>query len=156
MTSDITRRNFFAGLAALGSASGLRDNSASAIAATAPKAAALTIRDVQMLHLTGKGKQKALYLKLLADQGAEGLYGPIDEEAGAFVDRFFRQRLIGRDGLAGEAFWDQMFRIDRHSRGSHYLMGLSAVDNALWDLRGRWFGLPVYRLLGGSRRTLNA
>jgi len=35
-------------------------------------------------------------------------------------------------------------------------MGLSAIDNALWDLRGRLFGLPVYRLLGGSRKKVRA
>ena len=32
------------------------------------------------------------------------------------------------------------------------MMGISAVDNALWDLRGRYYSTPVYRLLGGPTR----
>jgi L-alanine-DL-glutamate epimerase-like enolase superfamily enzyme len=42
-----------------------------------------------------------------------------------------------------------MYRSNRHSRASHYMMAISYVDNALWDLRGRYFGAPVFRLLGG-------
>jgi L-alanine-DL-glutamate epimerase-like enolase superfamily enzyme len=42
-----------------------------------------------------------------------------------------------------------MYRSNRHSRASHYMMAISYLDNALWDLRGRHFGTPVYRLLGG-------
>jgi L-alanine-DL-glutamate epimerase-like enolase superfamily enzyme len=116
----------------------------------------LKVTDVQVLQVTGKSKRRALYLKILTDSGIFGLYGPIDNEAGLFVERFFKRPLIGQDPLAQEAYWDRMFRADRHSRGSHYLIGLSAVDNALWDLRGRLFGLPVYRLLGGSRKTVQA
>jgi L-alanine-DL-glutamate epimerase-like enolase superfamily enzyme len=116
----------------------------------------LKVTDVQVLQVTGRNKRKALYLKIQTDSGVAGLYGPIDNEAGLFVERFFKRPLIGQDPLANEAYWDKMFRADRHSRGSHYLIGLSAVDNALWDLRGRLFGLPVYRLLGGSRKTVQA
>jgi len=112
---------------------------------------ALRISKVEVLEIAGKNGRKALYLKVQTDQGLEGLYGPIDSEAAMFADRFFRRSLIGRDALAYESHWDAMFRASRHSRGSHYIMGLSAVDNVLWDLRGRFFGLPVYRLLGGSR-----
>jgi L-alanine-DL-glutamate epimerase-like enolase superfamily enzyme len=64
-----------------------------------------------------------------------------------------RRFLIGKDALAGEALWDQMHRSDRHSRRGHYMMAISALDNALWDLRGRYFGMPVYRLLGGATRA---
>ena len=123
MKNDIKRRSFLASFAALGSVSSIGANPARGIAATESNAAALKITDVQMLQLTGKDKQKSLYLKLVAGQGHEGLYGPIDEDAAVFVDRFFRRRLIGQNGLEGEAFWDRMFRINRHSRGSHYLMG---------------------------------
>jgi L-alanine-DL-glutamate epimerase-like enolase superfamily enzyme len=53
--------------------------------------------------------------------------------------------------MAVEELWDRMHRQNRHSRASHYMMAISAVDNVLWDLRGRMLGLPVFRLLGGGR-----
>ncbi len=98
-----------------------------------------------------------LYLVIGTDDGLEGRYGPIDAEAAVVVDRQLKKFLLGKDPLAGEALWDQMYRLNRHSRAGHFLMGISAVDNALWDLRGRRFGVPVYRLLGGpTRREVDA
>ena len=116
----------------------------------------LKITKMEILQVTGKNNRKVLYLKIHTDAGPAGLYGPIDNEAAMFVDRFLKRSLVGQDPLAYEAYWDKMFRASRHSRGSHYIMALSAIDNALWDLRGRIFGLPVYRLLGGSRSKVRA
>jgi len=159
MAGRVDRRDFVAGLAAV--AAGWTASQSVVPAAEAPaarqtKARDLKVSKVEVLELTGKNGRKVLYLKIGTNEGLEGLYGPIDPEAAMFVDRFFKRHLIGQDPLAGEAFWDRMWRADRHSRGSHYLIGLSAIDNALWDLRGRFSGLPVYRLLGGSRDTVQA
>jgi len=156
MINDMKRRHFLATLAALGAdltavvSAQTTGNSGSASRAD------VKITKVEVLQITGKNGRKVLYLKLHSDAGIAGLYGPIDNEAALFVDQFFKRSLIGLDPFAGEAFWDRMFRANRHSRGSHYLMGLSAVDNALWDLRGRLLGLPVYRLLGGERDKVRA
>ncbi len=95
----------------------------------------------------------ALYLKIKTNDGLEGLYGPVDKEAAIVIDQQLRRFLAGKDPLAGEALWDQMFRSNRHARHGHFLMAISAVDNALWDLRGRYFNAPVYRLLGGPTRS---
>lgn len=94
-----------------------------------------------------------LYLKIRSTEGAEGLYGPVDKEAAFVVEQQLRPFLIGKDALAGEALWDQLYRLNRHSTRGHFMMGISAVDNALWDLRGRYFETPVYRLLGGPTRA---
>jgi L-rhamnonate dehydratase len=94
----------------------------------------------------------AYYLRVRADEGVSGLYGPIDPEVVPVVSNQLRPLLLGQDPLAGEMLWDKMYRANRHSRAGHYMMGLSAVDNALWDLRGRALGVPVYRLLGGPTR----
>ena len=40
-----------------------------------------------------------------------------------------------------------------HGRQGDAMLAISAVDCALWDLRGKWLGQPVYRLLGGPTRT---
>lgn len=100
---------------------------------------------------------RALYLKIKTDAGLEGVYGPIDTEAAIVVDQQLRRFLVGKDPLAVEALWDQMHRSNRHSRRGIFMMAISAVDNALWDLRGRYFEAPVYRLLGGpTRRDVEA
>jgi L-rhamnonate dehydratase len=63
-----------------------------------------------------------------------------------------RPFLLGKDALAGDALWDQMYRSDRQSRDGLFMMGISAADNTLWDIRGKYYGAPVYRLLGGPTR----
>jgi L-rhamnonate dehydratase len=105
---------------------------------------------------SGKSPVSALYLKIVTD-GLEALYGPIDKEVAIVVDEQLRPFLLGKDGLAQETLWDQMYRSNRHARRGHFLMAISAVDNALWDLRGRYFKTPVYRLLGGpTRKSIEA
>jgi L-alanine-DL-glutamate epimerase-like enolase superfamily enzyme len=95
---------------------------------------------------------KAIYLRIQTNGGAFGLYGPIDHEAAIVVSEELRSFVIGKDALAGEALWDEMYRSNRHSRAGIFMMAVSAIDNALWDLRGRCYGVPVYRLLGGPTR----
>lgn len=94
----------------------------------------------------------AIYLTLKTEGGLQGLYGPVDIEAARVVEGQLKSFVLGKDALAGEAVWDQMHRWNRHSRSSHFMMAISAIDNALWDLRGRYFNAPVYRLLGGPTR----
>lgn len=96
---------------------------------------------------------ESLYLRIGTDAGPYGFYGPIDREAAWPVMNLYADFLIGQDPLAGTIVWDKLYRLDRHSRHGHLKIALSAVDNALWDLRGRVYGAPVWRLLGGSART---
>jgi len=57
------------------------------------------------------------------------------------------------DPIAHEKAWDQMHRLMVHGRQGDTMLAISAVDCALWDLKGRWVGQPVYRLLGGPTRA---
>jgi L-rhamnonate dehydratase len=102
---------------------------------------------------SGKAAVSALYLKIRTASGLEGFYGPIDKEVAIVVDEQLRPFLMGKDALAQEKLWDQLYRSNRHARRGHFLMAISAVDNTLWDLRGRYFHTPVYRLLGGPTRS---
>ena len=79
----------------------------------------------------------AIYLRMHAG-GIEGVYGPIEKSAAIVVQQEFRPFLLGKDALAGDAFWDQMYRSNRHSRDGFFMMAISAVDNTLWDVRGRY------------------
>lgn len=92
------------------------------------------------------------YLRIKTRGGLEGLYGYIDPETVTPLLKQIRPFLLGKNAFAVEALWDQMYRNNRHSRAGHYMMALSAVDNALWDLRGRYLNMPVYKLLGGPTR----
>jgi L-rhamnonate dehydratase len=89
------------------------------------------------------------YVRIRTKGGVEGLYGLVDKEALPVLLGTLRPLVIGQNALAVERIWDQMYRSNRHSRASHFMMAISYIDNALWDLRGRHFGGPVFRLLGG-------
>lgn len=69
----------------------------------------------------------------------------------AAIDELGR-RLIGLDALATEQVWQ---RANRHGfwRGGVVLgSAVAALDQALWDIKGKYFGVPVYKLLGGPSR----
>ncbi|MFC2115409.1 enolase C-terminal domain-like protein [Bacteroidota bacterium] len=61
----------------------------------------------------------------------------------------------GIDPLSGKTIWN-IRRNERHTSTGKIITGLSAVDNALWDIRGKLSDEPVYRLLGGNRERLRA
>jgi len=111
-------------------------------------------RDLRRSPAVPDGKPvpaSAMYIKIKTDADLEGFYGPVFGNVCTVVDQQLKRFLIGKDPLAGEALWDQMYRNNPHSQGVYY-MAMSAVDNTLWDLRGRYFHTPVYRLLGGPTR----
>ena len=101
---------------------------------------------------TSSFSRTAYYVKIKTNQGVEGIYGPVDKEACIVVQQQLARVVEGRDALAGELLWDVMYRSNRHARYGHYMMGIAAVDNALWDLRGKFFNVPVHLLLGGPSR----
>jgi L-alanine-DL-glutamate epimerase-like enolase superfamily enzyme len=76
----------------------------------------------------------------------------VDWEALPVLLGGLRRLLIGQNALAVEKLWDQMYRSNRHARAGHYMMAISYLDNALWDLRARFLGVPAFRLLGGPTR----
>lgn len=95
-------------------------------------------------------------VRVTTDKGLEGIGVTYHEIGGEAVRdiilRNMKDKLIGRDPLENDALWHEFF---------HYLRGvgrkgvtfcaLSAVDIALWDLKGKILGVPVHRLLGGNR-----
>ena len=97
--------------------------------------------------------QTAHYLTIRTDDQVEGLYGPIDAEVVPVINRQLKKFMIGKNPLAGEKLWDQLYRLNRHARSGHFMMAISAIDNALWDLRGKYLDAPVYQLLGGPTRA---
>jgi L-rhamnonate dehydratase len=90
-----------------------------------------------------------VFLEIHTDEGVTGFFGPVDGGHAILLRREMRDFLIGRDPLAIEKIWDLLLRRNRHARAGYYMMAMSALDCALWDLKGKALGQPVYRLLGG-------
>jgi D-galactarolactone cycloisomerase len=62
--------------------------------------------------------------------------------------------LIGEDPLRTDPLWQMIYaRLRDHGQKGVVIQGLSGIDIALWDLKGKHFGVPCYRLLGGPLRT---
>src|SRR4029079_8553663 len=65
----------------------------------------------------------------------------------------FRELRVAENPTRTEHRWQQVFRSHRDMRGGPFMTHcLSAVDMALWDITGKAWGVPVYRLLGGPTR----
>lgn len=92
------------------------------------------------------------FVDVETDEGATGTAGPMPEAVAFIIDRQLKPILAGRDPFATELLWDQMHRLLVHGRQGEAMMAVSAIDCALWDLKGRVLGQPVHRLLGGPTR----
>lgn len=86
------------------------------------------------------------------DVGISGLAGPCSVNEAFFVRKQLLDLLRGEDPLATERAWDKMYRYLIHGRKGEAMFAVAAVDSALWDIRGKAAGLPLYRLLGGPVR----
>ena len=100
----------------------------------------------------GRHEVVANFLQIETDEGVTGLAGPIPREVAYVVDQEFRGLLMGIDPRPTERVWDLMYRASVHGRKGATMMAISAIDCALWDLKGKWLGQPVCRLLGGPTR----
>ena len=91
------------------------------------------------------------FLEIDTEEGVSGCAGPMPLGVASIIAGSLRPLLLGKDAIAGEMLWDQMHRFMVHGRQGDAMLAISAVDCALWDLRGKWLGQPVCRLLGGPR-----
>jgi L-alanine-DL-glutamate epimerase-like enolase superfamily enzyme len=97
-------------------------------------------------------------LRLRTDEGVDGV-ALVPRRGSAVVvadavERILRDELIGADPLQREWLWHRIWELDRTEELSLDL--LAVVDTALWDLAGRFYGAPVWELLGGFRREIPA
>ena len=70
----------------------------------------------------------------------------------AYLDEHVIPCLIGRDSRAVEDIWQYLYRGAYWRRGPVTMAAIAAVDMALWDIKGKRAGMPVYQLLGGRTR----
>ncbi len=87
-----------------------------------------------------------------------GVTGPIQRFATReLINREIAPRLVGKDPLATERHWHELFHaLNPRAQTGAWSSAVSAVDIALWDLKGKQLGQPVWRLLGGHSATVPA
>ncbi|MEZ4713031.1 MAG: mandelate racemase/muconate lactonizing enzyme family protein [Caldilineaceae bacterium] len=75
-----------------------------------------------------------------------------DEQVKGLISTFVERYLVGKDPLESEVHWTTMYH-DAQARGGRLATtALSGLDIALWDIKGKLLGQPVYKLLGGAQR----
>ena len=92
----------------------------------------------------------------------EGIYGDGEAAlaycngapAAAGMIKDLASLIIGMDPLDNEVIWDKLYKCTfwGQNGGPVVFAGISAIDIALWDIKGKYFNVPVYKLLGGKRR----
>lgn len=103
-------------------------------------------------NTTPTTRLNSIFVEVVSQSGASGIFGPIFAETAFLIKEKLARYVVGQDAIAVERIWDQLYRQDRHARKGNQMIAISAIDNAVWDLRGKLLNLPVYRLLGGPTR----
>ena len=96
-----------------------------------------------------------LFLKISTDQGLCGWGEPVVEGKADTVKAAVREMedyLIGRNPLEIEDIWQTLYRGSFYRGGPVLMSAIAGIDQALWDIKGKFFEQPVYELLGGKVR----
>ena len=95
------------------------------------------------------------FLKVETDAGISGWGEPVVEgrahTVAAAVDEL-ADYLVGKDPRHIEDHWTVLYRGGFYRGGAIHMSALAGIDQALWDIKGRALGVPVYELLGGRVR----
>jgi galactonate dehydratase len=100
-------------------------------------------------------KPRWLFLKVHTDAGVVGLGEPITEGRAltcATAVKEIEPYLVGKDPRAVVHHWQAIYRHAFYRGGPILTSALSGIDQALWDIKGKLLGVPVYELLGGPTR----
>lgn len=123
---------------------------------------ACQILRLETIQAKTASSQDAVIVRVRTDSGLEGI-GEADaspEVVKAIIDAPFshniacglREILVGENPLETERLWQKMYRRTMYfGRTSVGIAAMAAVDMALWDLKGKHYGEPIHRLLGGKQ-----
>jgi mannonate dehydratase len=95
-------------------------------------------------------------LKIFTDQGIYGLgdatLNGMEKAVASYLENYCIPALIGKDPANTEDIWHYFYRGAYWKRGSVTMTAVSAIDMALWDIKGKSLNTPLYNLLGGRSR----
>jgi D-galactarolactone cycloisomerase len=107
-------------------------------------------------------KRDAVIVKITTDDGivgySEAHHGRAPGAVAHLINTTLRHLALGMDATDTVGVWAKVykFQLGSHGMGAAAAIGLSGIDLALWDIRGKAAGLPLYKLLGGKSRPLPA
>jgi mannonate dehydratase len=114
------------------------------------------IKDIQVIATAPAGLRLTV-VKIITDQ--DGLYGygcgtytQRAELVNAAVEKYLKPFLLGKPTDRIDDIWQACYNSSYWRNGPVLNNGISGVDQALWDIKGRQAGMPVYQLLGGKCR----
>ena len=139
-------RNAFAGLVAAGSAYAQRKD------VPVPAKDNLKITKLETILV----KPRWLFLKVHTNAGIVGLGEPVVEGRALTVATAIKEiepYLVGKDPRPVAHHWQAIYRHAFYRGGPVLTSALSGIDQALWDIKGKALGVPVYELLGGPTRN---
>jgi galactonate dehydratase len=96
-----------------------------------------------------------LFLKIETDEGLVGWGEPVIEGRAATVKTAvdeLMENLIGKNPMNIEDHWNVMYRSGFYRGGPILMSAIAGIDQALWDIKGKYYNAPVHQLLGGKVR----
>ncbi|MBR4770702.1 MAG: galactonate dehydratase [Clostridia bacterium] len=96
------------------------------------------------------------FVEIETDAGATGWGEAVLEGHAAAVLACVKEMsdyLVGNDPADIEGLWETLYRAGFYRGGGVMMSAISGIDQALWDIKGKVFGVPVYQLLGGKCRN---
>ena len=107
-------------------------------------------------------KKDAVIVKVTTEDGIVGYgeshHGRAPGTVAHFIDTALSQLVVGMDASDVVGVWERIYKgqLGSHGMGAGAAIAMSGIDMALWDIRGKAVGWPLYRLLGGSSRPIPA
>src|SRR5476649_379786 len=96
-----------------------------------------------------------MFLKIETDEGIIGWGEPVIEGRARSVEAAVHELseyVIGQDPARINDIWQTMYRSGFYRGGPILMSAISGIDQALWDIKGKYYNAPVYQLLGGAAR----
>lgn len=119
----------------------------------------MKITQVEVFHVHKRKStgQRPILVRIDTDEGIHGVgevglaYG-VGGSAGAAMVKELAERIIGKDPFETERIWEDFFKHTFWGQGGGTIVfsGISAIDIALWDIKAKALGVPLYQLLGGK------